>query len=207
MILIILLIMNVIYGFHNPKIKLYKFISSVRKKSKSSDGNPFLRGIYEPVTSEINIDIKIPQSSIFKKLSGFFAQIGPNPKFHSVFKPYSLFDGDGMIHGIFNNSKITYTNHWVKTKKLQTEMKWNQPMYLSLGELKGISGLSSIFSSELMKTFKLVPSGYTANTAFMHIEDKLFALHETDTPYQIILDFRNKTIQTGKQYKFDDIRL
>lgn len=166
--------------------------------------SPFLKGIYKPVKKEISQDIIIPEKSLFRKLNGFFAQIGPNPKYPCDYE-YALFDGDGMIHGIFfSNNKTTYTNHWVKTKKLLTEIKWGQKMYISLSELKGIRGLTSILTSEIMKSFKLIPAGYTANTAFMYHNKKLFALHETDTPYRINLNFDNNSIYTGKHYQYND---
>lgn len=205
MLIIILLLLRLTCGFYVP-YTTNRFILFANKHSKHKYNNPFLQDIYKPVREEKHEEIRIPNDSIYYNISGFFAQIGPNPKYHSSYKPYSLFDGDGMIHGIFfNKSKITYTNHWVRTKKLKTEMKWKKQMYLSLGELKGVSGLSSIFSSELMKTFKLVPTGYTANTAFMYVKNKLFALHETDTPYVIDLNFSNNTIHTGKHYDIDNI--
>ena len=167
--------------------------------------SPFLRGIYKPVKKEIKKEIYIPKNSIFRKIKGFYGQIGPNPKYPCD-NQYALFDGDGMIHGIFfNKCKMTYTNHWVKTKKLLTETKWGKKMYISLSELKGIRGLTSILTSEIMKSFKLIPAGYTANTAFMYHNNKLFALHETDTPYRINLNFDNNTIHTGKHYIFKNI--
>ena len=167
--------------------------------------SPFLKGIHKPVLKEISSKTIIPKNSIFRKLDGFFGQIGPNPMF-ALDDEYSLFDGDGMIHGVFfNKTDLIYTNHWVKTKKLLTEMKWGKKMYISLAELKGFRGLTSILSSEIMKCFKLIPSGYTANTAFMYHNKKMFALHETDTPYRINLNFNNFTIHTGKHYKFGDI--
>ena len=168
--------------------------------------SPFLRGVHKPVKKEIHVKFPlVEKSNLFGKIKGFFGQIGPNPKYPCD-SEYSLFDGDGMVHGVFfQNGTLTYTNHWVQTKKLKTEMKWKKKMYLSLAELKGVRGLSSILSSEIMKGFKLIPSGYTANTAFMYADNKLFALHETDTPYELCLNYDNQTISTGKHYQFPNI--
>tara|TARA_Y100001970_G_scaffold228967_1_gene283816 strand:- start:7301 stop:8722 length:1422 start_codon:yes stop_codon:yes gene_type:complete len=167
--------------------------------------SPFLRGIYKPVTKEITENITIHDNHILSKLSGFFAQIGPNAKYPRD-DNYAIFDGDGMIHGIFfNYTDIVYCNHWVKTKKLLTEIKWGKKMYISLGEMKGLGGLTAILTSEMMNNFKIIPAGYTANTAFMYHNEKLFALHETDTPYRINLNMKNKTIYTGKHYVFTNI--
>ena len=167
--------------------------------------SPFLKGIYKPVTKEITEIIPLKKNNIFKKINGFFAQIGPNAKYPSD-NNYAIFDGDGMIHGMFfNETHLVYSNHWVKTKKLMTEIKWGKKMYISLGEMKGLGGLTAILTSELMKTFKLIPTGYTANTAFMYHNEKLFALHETDTPYRININVQDKSIYTGKHYIFDNI--
>lgn len=167
--------------------------------------SPFLTGRHTPIKKEIKVEIPLEKDSIFRNLNGFFGQIGPNPKFPSD-EGYSLFDGDGMIHGtFFKKSKIVYNNHWVKTKKLITELKWGKKMYISLGEMKGIRGLTSILRSEIMKSFKIIPSGYTANTAFMYHDKKLFALHETDTPYEIYINYNNCSIRTGHHYTFKNI--
>lgn len=173
--------------------------------SVESFKSPFLKGVHKPVVKEIQSNLIISNESIFNKIEGFYGQIGPNPKYPDD-NAYSLFDGDGMIHGVFfNKTHINYHNHWVKTKKLLAEIKWGKKMYISLAELKGIRGLTSILSSELMKSFQLIPTGYTANTAFLFHNDKLFALHETDTPYRINLNFENKTIHTGRHYKFKNM--
>ena len=168
--------------------------------------SPFLRGVHKPINKEIQVKFPlVDKSNLFGKIDGFFGQIGPNPKYPCD-SEYSLFDGDGMVHGIFfQNGTLTYVNHWVRTKKLLTEMKWKKKMYISLAELKGIRGLTSILSSEIMKGFKIIPSGYTANTAFMYTNKKLYALHETDTPYELKLNYTTQTIETGDHLVFPTI--
>ena len=72
--------------------------------------NPFLIKEFTPIKNEIQkkIDYKLPleETNILKKINGFYGQIGPNPNYYD--NDYHLFDGNGMIHGIFfDNGTIT----------------------------------------------------------------------------------------------------
>src|SRR5215510_16160387 len=77
--------------------------------------NPFLTGLFAPVSREITADDLPVIGEIPKDLEGVYLRNGPNP----IFAPrgrYHWFDGDGMVHAItFRDGKATYRNRWVRT--------------------------------------------------------------------------------------------
>ena len=157
------------------------------------------------VKNEKKLDIK-HKSKKFNKIKGFFGQIGSNPKFSS--DNIHFFDGDGMIHGVFfDENKITYQNHWVRTKKLITEEKWGKPMYLSISDLKGFEGILKIIGFSFLNNVGLIPTARgTANTALFNYNNRTFALHEGDMPYEIKIDYDNKLIDTISQLNINGIK-
>jgi carotenoid cleavage dioxygenase-like enzyme len=171
--------------------------------------NPFLSNEYSPVKTEINKNIiyELPKNkrNILKKINGFYGQIGPNPKFYN--ENYHLFDGDGMIHGIFfDNGNLRYNNHWIKTDKFKFEKKFNFQIPISLGTLKKKEIIFFSFIYKFLEFFKIVPNFMgTANTALWKNNNKIYALHERDKPYEIDINFKNKNIRTLKKIDLEKI--
>jgi carotenoid cleavage dioxygenase-like enzyme len=98
---------------------------------------------------------------------------------------------NGNIQGIFlQNGNITFIKHYIQTEKLLFENKY--------GELP-----NNIFIQTLcffLHKLKLAPDLLNvANTAFMKIDNQLFALFERDTPYLLDLNFQKKTLETIKK--------
>ena len=171
--------------------------------------NPFLSNEYTPVKNEIkkNIVYKLPENkiNIINKINGFYGQIGPNPKYYN--ENYHLFDGDGMIHGIFfENGNLTYHNHWVRTDKLNFENKINFKIPISMGNIKKKEIIFLSFIYKFLELFKIVPNFMgTANTALWENNNKIYALHERDAPYEIDINFKNKNIKTIKKLNLENI--
>ena len=166
----------------------------------------YLKDKFVPVLEEKTISVD-HNHFLFNKLNNtFFAQIGSNPK-HVEDEDYHWFDGDGMIHGLFiNDSRMTYHNRWVQTKRLQVEDKWKKKIYLYLGELKGLNGLVQIFKYSMLELLGFVPKARgTANTAFMHWSGKTYALHEGDMPYELNIDYENLNISTKKRLHYNSV--
>ena len=162
--------------------------------------NPFLSNEYAPVKFELkkNIIYKLPENkkNIINNINGFYGQIGPNPKYYN--ENYHLFEGDGMIHGIFfDNGNLTYINHWIKTDKLIFENKLNFKIPISISTIKKKEILFLSFIYKFLELFKIVPNFMgTANTALWKNNNKIYALHERDKPYEIDINFKNKNIKT-----------
>lgn len=83
--------------------------------------NPYLQGLYAPVSAETTaIDLPVI-GEIPRDLHGAFVRNGPNPA-QSPEGLHHWFDGDGMVHAVyFENGKAEYRNRWVGTADLQAE--------------------------------------------------------------------------------------
>ena len=160
--------------------------------------NFFLKNRFKPVKTERTITVS-HNSELFNKLNGtLYSQIGSNPKYISDHQSYSWLDGDGMTHTVFfDTNYITYQNKWVETKRLKVEKKHNQKMYLNIGGFSDPRGLMEFFLYIGRVLINLIPfvKG-TANTALFTTNDRLFALHEGDLPYELSVDRRSHNITT-----------
>ncbi len=96
------------------------------------DNNPFLTGLFAPVSREITADELSVIGEIPKDLEGVYLRNGPNP----IFAPrgrYHWFDGDGMVHAIaFREGKATYRNRWVHTAGLAAEQETGHAIWPGL---------------------------------------------------------------------------
>lgn len=172
--------------------------------------NPFLLKEFTPIKYEIskNIDYKLPlrQTNILKKINGFYGQIGPNPKYYD--DNYHLFDGNGMIHGIFfDNGNITYHNHMIRTDKYYLEDFIKDKSPLSLGNIDNKKFAFLFIFYRFFELLKMIPNFLgTANTALWINNKKIYALHERDYPYEINIDYNLKSINTIKKRYLDKIK-
>lgn len=85
------------------------------------DINPYLNGIFRPVTQETTvIDCKVT-GEIPRDLYGAYCRNGPNPE-QTPTNLHHWFDGDGMIHSVyFENGKVEYRNAYIRTDDLKAE--------------------------------------------------------------------------------------
>lgn len=166
----------------------------------------YLRDKFSPVIDENTIEIEHQNPKFQKLKKRVFVQIGSNPK-HIEDDDYHWFDGDGMVHGVFfNNTNIVYQNRWIRTKRLEVENKWNKKMYLHFGELKGMHGIMQILKYSFMELFGFLPKAKgTANTALLRWENRIFALHEGDMPYELDLNHANFNISTKQRLHYPSI--
>jgi len=98
----------------------------------TSGNNPFLTGLFAPVSREITADELSVIGEIPEDLEGVYLRNGPNP----IFAPrgrYHWFDGDGMVHAIaFRDGKATYRNRWVRTNGFMAEQEAGQAIWPGL---------------------------------------------------------------------------
>ena len=164
--------------------------------------NPFLIKEFTPIKSEINkqINYTIPlfKTNLLTKVNGFYGQIGPNPMYYNNTDDYHLFDGNGMIQGVFiNNSKITFTNHWVRTEKFEYEKKTKKKIPIRMDNILKRKNILLTPFYILLNKLNMFPNYIgTANTALWQLGNNFYALHERDNPYQIGINFINNTIET-----------
>jgi len=153
-------------------------------------------GILKTIYHKIQRHLYIRRSKI-REINGFYGLAGPDVNVSKINSLYELFTGDGMVHGIFlEKGKITQVNHKIQTEKIKYETIHGkfinhislQPLYMLLNKL-GI----------LPNTMGL------ANTSFMKVLNRFFVLFERDLPYEICVDFENKTVDTMKKVNIRDL--
>lgn len=173
--------------------------------------NPFLTKEFTPILTEINKKIEytlpIKETNIIKNISGFYGQIGPNPQYYNKKDDYHLFDGNGMIHGIFfEKGNLTYTNHMIRTDKFLFEKRFKRKLPIGLSNIRNKFYPIKFFFLNFLKKIKLFPNFIgTANTAIWNSNNKIYALNERDYPYEINIDFNEKKIDTIKKHTLDKI--
>jgi len=167
------------------------FISSIQA---------FFRPFFRPFcieSREKRTQIEISKDPLFKNIKGFYGLIGPDINISTDTSLYELFSGDGIIQGIFfDNGKITFVKHFVRTEKLLYESVNGRfsksifmiPFYLLLNKIGYLPNLLGI-----------------ANTAFLQIQQKTFVLFERDHPYEININIENQTLQTVKKNIIDGL--
>jgi hypothetical protein len=153
--------------------------------------NPFHNKPKINLDKQIALDISqlpLNKQNSLNKITGFFGMLGPDIKTTKVKTLFDLFTGDGIINGVFfNNGKLTYVKHLIKTEKLQHESKYgfisNNPILM----------LIKMF----LHNHNMIPNPMgVANTAFMKTSNRVFALFERDLPYELYLDYDKDSIKT-----------
>ncbi|CAM9409361.1 unnamed protein product, partial [Hapterophycus canaliculatus] len=153
--------------------------------------NKFLCGTYGPVQEEHTVHECEVIGVLPEAVAGQYARNGPNPRFTPK-GGYHWFDGDGMIHGvrIKPSGTATYTNRFVRTKKLQAEEEAGEPLTFNLGDWSSRVGMVKFMLHGLKSKMGLVPDfegmkETTANTSLEFHAGRLLALNEGGLPYAL----------------------
>lgn len=96
--------------------------------------NPYLNGVFAPVTGERILE-KLPvQGELPRELNGFFLRNGPNPRFTPPGR-YHWFDGDAMIHAMhFEDGQATYRNRYIQTRDFAREEEAGHAIWKGIRE-------------------------------------------------------------------------
>jgi carotenoid cleavage dioxygenase-like enzyme len=96
--------------------------------------NPYLLGVYAPVSAEIDAaDLEVI-GRIPTDLNGVYLRNGPNPRFPPEGR-YHWFDGDGMVHAVhLENGTARYRNRYVRTKAFQAESAAGKALWTGVME-------------------------------------------------------------------------
>ncbi len=91
--------------------------------------DPYLTGVYQPVTEERDdTDLRVT-GELPTALRGQYLRNGPNP----MFEPkghYHIFDGDGMLHGVtLGDGRASYRNRWIRSAGLEAEIAAGHALY------------------------------------------------------------------------------
>jgi carotenoid cleavage dioxygenase len=159
----------------------------------SIDADPsiqqWLTGANEPVHDELDVaDLEV-EGELPAGLQGAYLRNGPNPQFDPVGR-YHLFDGDGMLHGVYlQDGTARYRNRWVESKGLLAERRRGRACY---------GGLSHFV---LPDADVLAEGGMLKNTANTHVvrhAGSIYALLEAAPPTVV-----SPTLETVGETDFD----
>lgn len=157
--------------------------------SKDGAENMFLSGNFAPVPEVPGLQTGLRiTGTVPEYVNGEFVRVGPNPKY----KPsanYHWFDGDGMLHGVrIANGTATYFNRFVGTSRLKQEDDHRRPMFIKIGDMKGMLGLVRMLLGQARTALGIIDDSQgagTANTALVYHGGALLALNEGDKPYAV----------------------
>lgn len=143
------------------------------------------------VSNNINYIVSLENKELLKEISGFYGLIGPDASIQKSYDIFELFNKNGVIQGVFiNNGSIDYIRYYIKTDKLKYEEE-NGKIPINI---------FTILLFEFLKNINLLPNIFgLANTVLFYTNNKLFALNERDKPYELDINFKNKTINTKKR--------
>lgn len=156
----------------------------------AATGNPWLMGHYAPVPDERDeADLEIT-GELPAGLRGAFLRNGPNPKFPPLGR-YHLFDGDGMVHGLFLDGEggASYANRWVRNAGLEAEEAAGRALFGGLSDFR--MPPDDVFASA-------GPIKNTSNTHVIRHAGHLLTLMEGVGPIELAPD-----LSTIGPYDFD----
>ena len=106
----------------------------VARTAEQDEPNPYLLGVYAPVSEELDAEDLQVIGEIPADLNGVYLRNGPNPRFAPEGR-YHWFDGDGMIHAVhLENGKARYRNRWVRTKAFEAESAAGRALWTGVME-------------------------------------------------------------------------
>ncbi|CAI9102513.1 OLC1v1000795C1 [Oldenlandia corymbosa var. corymbosa] len=195
-------VLNALDGFINTTL------DPVHSHHSSSDPTRVLTNNFAPVDELPPTECPVVEGTLPECLDGAYIRNGPNPQFFPR-GPYHLFEGDGMLHCIrISKGKATFCSRFVKTYKYKAEKEVGSPI---------IPNFFSVFNGGLkvfivrwgLAAARIISGQFTtgngigsANIGVALIGGKLYAMGESDLPYEIKLE-PNGDITTLDRYDFD----
>jgi carotenoid cleavage dioxygenase-like enzyme len=148
-----------------------------QEAESQSSTNRFLSGNFAPVHEERQVSNLQVLGKIPPSLRGTLVRNGPNPHFAPQGK-YHWFDGDGMLHAVsFTDSGVHYQNRFIATEGFLKEKKAGRALYRGLLDPPDIA----------MALAGLNPYKNSANTSVVYHGNRLLALWEAGSPYEVRL--------------------
>ncbi|KAL1532277.1 carotenoid cleavage dioxygenase 4 [Salvia divinorum] len=172
----------------------------------SNDPNHLLSGNLAPVDELPPTAGEVVEGSIPASLRGAYIRNGPNPHFIPR-GPHHPFDGDGMLHSIriSGGGEPIFCSRYVKTYKFITEAEngsafFPSPFSWFNGRLALAARLCLTVARGVSGRFDPFVNGFgTANTSVAYFNGGLYALSESDLPYQIQLAEDGDILTLGRR--------
>ena len=151
--------------------------------------NPWLAGLYAPVTDELDVaDLRVT-GNLPAGLRGTFLRNGPNPAFAPLGR-YHIFDGDGMLHALELDGEggARYRNRWIRSVGFQAEADAGEALFGGLSDFR-------LPPPEVME--KVGGMKNTANTHVVSHAGRILALMEAAKPMEM-----NAELETLGEFNF-----
>ncbi len=138
--------------------------------------NEFLKGYYEPLTTECTAPDLLIEGEIPQELNGTFYRNGPNPQLPPK-NDYHFFTGDGMIHAFtFREGRVSHMNRWARTARFKIERDTGESLF---------SGMNPLATPQEYLDFVLTDKEGVANTSVVHHGGRLLLLEEGHLPFEM----------------------
>uniref|UniRef100_A0A803L677 Carotenoid cleavage dioxygenase 4 n=1 Tax=Chenopodium quinoa TaxID=63459 RepID=A0A803L677_CHEQI len=162
---------------------------------------------FAPVEELPPTECEIEEGALPSCLDGAYIRNGPNPQFLPR-GPYHLFDGDGMLHSIrISNGKAIFCSRYVKTYKYEIEREAGSSILPNV--FSGFNGLLGSAARGSLAAARMIAGQFNpsngiglANTSLAFFGNRLYALGESDLPYEVKLT-PNGDIQTVGRNDFE----
>ncbi|KZV31728.1 putative carotenoid cleavage dioxygenase 4, chloroplastic-like [Dorcoceras hygrometricum] len=170
------------------------------------DPSHVLSRYFAPVDELPPTACQVVEGSLPSCLNGSYIRNGPNPQFIPN-GPYHLYDGDGMLHLIkISQGEATFCSRYVKTYKYLVEREMGSHIFPSVFASFNGFGASMArcvvaLARGLAGQFNPLVHGLgAANTSVAQFGGRLFALSESDLPYEIKVTSTGDIVTLGRHY-------
>lgn len=138
--------------------------------------NEFLKGYYEPLTTECTAPDLVVEGEIPKDLNGTFYRNGPNPQLPPK-NDYHFFTGDGMVHAFtIANGRVSHKNRWARTERFRLEQRVGESLF---------SGMNPLDTPPEYLDFVLNDKEGVANTSIVLHGERMLLLEEGHLPFEM----------------------
>ncbi|XP_071721610.1 probable carotenoid cleavage dioxygenase 4, chloroplastic [Rutidosis leptorrhynchoides] len=171
----------------------------------SVDPNHVLCDNFGPVDelSPTECDVIHGSLSILSCLNGVYIRIGPNPQF-TTNGPHHYFDGDGMMQSLrISQGRATFCCRYVKTNKYLFEHQVGSCIIPNI--IGGMQDLGPFIARATLYVARAILGHYdmskgfgVANTSVAFFGGRVYALCESDLPYEIKVKDDGDVITLGR---------
>ncbi|XP_073131906.1 probable carotenoid cleavage dioxygenase 4, chloroplastic [Henckelia pumila] len=149
---------------------------------------------------------QVVEGSLPSCLNGSYIRNGPNPQFVPR-GPYHVYDGDGMLHLIkISQGEATFCSRYVQTYKYMVERDMGYTIFPSIfASFNGVGATVArcvvALARGLAGEFNPLEHGLgAANTSVAMFGGRLFALAESDLPYEIKVTSNGDIVTICRHY-------
>ena len=172
------------------------FFSTISGFLRLPLGSPFNIQTNE-IKRDIPLDLDGPDLEIVRQINGVYGLMGPDLNISDVRDLYHLFTGNGIVQAcFFDRGELKFVKKYVRTDKIEYEQCYGKVLHHKLVHM--------IFY--ILNKVNVLPDIFgLANTALVKMGGRHFALYERDRPYEMMFDFKKKTVHIGAKWRIKGV--